>query len=133
MEEIRVLLVEPCRKPRLVTIEHTLENLQNLVGGNIEAVYPWADRVCLVCDEDGLGNRKAPNRLLTDDDGNPRDVLLGTFFICGLGEEDFCSISEELAEKYTQRFWWPELFSRTSKGHVAWMSLAPDAVPQIIY
>ena len=132
-EEIRVLLVEPCRKPRLVTVEHTLKNLQELVGGDIEAVYPWEDRVCLVCDENGLGNRKVPNRLLTDDDGNPQDVLLGTFFICGLGEEDFCSISDEMAEKYEQRFRWPELFTHTSNGHVAWMSLDPDTEPRIIY
>ena len=36
MAEIRVLLVEPGEKPKLVTIEHTLENLQKLVGGYIQ-------------------------------------------------------------------------------------------------
>ena len=38
-ETIRVLLVEPMEKPRLVTVPHTLENLQKLVDGYIQAVY----------------------------------------------------------------------------------------------
>ena len=131
-EEIRVLLVEPGEKPRLVTVEHTLENLQALVGGYIEAVYPWDDPVGVVCDEDGIANGKAPNRMLKDDDGNPYDVLKGAFFVCGLGKEDFCSISDELAEKYAERFRWPELFTRTQDGHVVWIRLEPGGQPRII-
>ena len=49
MAEIRVLLVEPGEKPRLVTVEHTLENLQALVDGYIQAVYPWDDPVAVIC------------------------------------------------------------------------------------
>ena len=131
-EEIRVLLVEPGEKPRLVTVEHTLENLQALVGGYIEAVYPWDDPVGVVCDEDGIANGKVPNRMLTDDDGNPYDVLKGAFFICGLGKEDFCSISDELAEKYAERFRWPEIITRTQDGHVVWIRLEPGGQPRII-
>ena len=131
-EEIRVLLVEPMKRPRLVTVEHTLENLQALVGGYIEAVYPWDDPVGVVCDEDGIANGKEPNRLLTDDSGNPYDVLKGTFFICGLGGEDFCSISDEMAEKYAERFRWPEMFTRTTDGHVLWIRMEPGAKPGII-
>ena len=50
---IKVLLVEPHKHPRLVEIEHTLENLQALVGGYIAASYPWDDLVGLVYDDDG--------------------------------------------------------------------------------
>ena len=131
-EEIRVLLVEPMKEPRLVTVEHTLENLQALVGGFIEAVYPWEDPVGVVCDEDGIANGKQPNRLLTDDNGNPYDVLKGTFFICGRGKEDFCSISDELAAKYADRFRWPEMFARTLGGDVLWVRLEPGAKPKTI-
>ena len=132
MAEIRVLLVEPGEKPRLVTIEHTLENLQKLVGGYIQAVYPWDDPVGLICDEDGSANGKPLNRALLDEDGNPYDIIKGAFFICGLGEEDFCSISDELAEKYAERFRWPEMFMRTVDGHVLWVRLAPGETPHII-
>ena len=52
-EMIRVLLVEPHKHPRLVEVEHTLENLQRLVGGYIAASYPWDDHVSLVYDDDG--------------------------------------------------------------------------------
>jgi hypothetical protein len=131
-ENIRVLLVEPSRVPRLVTVEHTLENLQKLVGGYIQAVYPWDDPVAVVCDDDGIANGKAPNRLLMDEDGTPYDILKGTFFICGLGEEDFCSISDEMAEKYMKRFYWPEMFFRTMDNTVFWGSMEPDTPLKII-
>ena len=132
MAEIRVLLVEPGEKPRLVTVEHTLENLQALVDGYIQAVYPWDDPVAVICDDDGIANGKPLNRLLTDEGGNPYDALKGTFFICGLGEEDFDSISDEMAEKYAERFRWPEMFTRTMDGHVVWIRLAPGVTPKIL-
>ena len=131
-EMIRVLLVEPMEKPRLVTVPHTLENLQKLVDGYIQAVFPFTDPVCVVCDDDGIANGKAPNRLLMDENGTPYDILKGTFFICGLGTEDFCSISDELAEKYTERFRWPEMFFRTVDDHVVWVNGKPGEGPKVI-
>ena len=109
-ENIRVLLVEPGEKPRLVTVEHTLEHLQALVGGFIQAVYPWEDPVALVCDDEGLFKGYPFNRMLVDKDGNPCDAVKGAFFICGLGEEDFCDIPADLAQKYAEMFWCPESF-----------------------
>ena len=131
-EDIRVLLVEPMEKPRLVTVPHTLENLQELVGGYLQAVYPWDDPVGLVCDDEAMFNRKVLNRALVDEDGNPYDIVKGSFFLCGLGREDFCSISDELAEKYTERFYWPEMFMRTMDDHVVWIRLKPGEEPKVI-
>ena len=106
MEMIRVLLVEPHRHPRLVEVEHTLENLQALVGGDIAASYPWQDYVGLVYDDDGKAKAdQKPNRALED-----YDLLVGPFFICGLGREDFASISDELTLKFAAKFWMPERF-----------------------
>ena len=131
-EEIRVLLVEPMEKPRLVTVPHTLENLQKLVDGSLQAVYPWDDPVGLVCDDDGIYNGKVPNRALLDEEGNPYDIVKGTFFICGLSPQDFASISDELAEKFTERFRWPEMFMRTMDDHVIWVKLKPGEQPKVI-
>ena len=131
-EEIRVLLVEPMEKPRLVTVPHTLENLQKLVDGSLQAVYPWDDPVGLVCDDDGIYNGKVPNRALLDEEGNPYDIVKGTFFICGLSPQDFASISDELAEKFTERFRWPEMFIRTLDDHVVWVKLKPGEQPRVI-
>lgn len=52
-DKIKVLLVEPEQTPREFEIENTLEVQQQLVGGWIQAVYPWEDPVALVCNEEG--------------------------------------------------------------------------------
>ena len=39
--QIRVLYVQPGKYPEERVIEHTLAAMQTLVGGDIEAVYPW--------------------------------------------------------------------------------------------
>ena len=131
-EKIRVLLVEPLEKPRLVEIEHSLVNLQGLVDGWISAIYPWEDPVAIVCDDEAKLKGKYPNRALVDDEGNPYDIICGTFFLCGLGMDDFTSISEELAEKYTEMFRYPEMFVRALDGHVAWMRLNSGERPRVI-
>ena len=113
-EMIRVLLVEPGKHPRLVEVEHTVQNLQKLVGGYLQAVYPWSDYLALVCDDEAkLKRGTLPNRILED-----YDLLVGSFFICGLGEEDFTSISDEMALKYAKKFWMPEEFLRMPEGLV---------------
>lgn len=48
---MKVLIVEPGKYPREADIEHTLEAEQEVVGGTIEAVYPWRDSACIVCNE----------------------------------------------------------------------------------
>jgi len=52
-----------------------------------------------------------PNRAVRDPDTNEiTDIICGPFFICGLGEEDFCSLTEEQATKYSKLFHSPEVF-----------------------
>ena len=131
-EDIRVLLIEPGEKPRLVTVPHTLEELQKLVGGYIAATYPWEDAVGVVFDDDGMAKGYPPNRLLVDEDGKPYDILKGNFFICGLSPTDFASISDDLAEKYAEKFYWPEVFARLG-DHVVWFKDKPGARPQILF
>lgn len=126
-EQIRVLLVEPGEKPRLVNVEHTLENLQKLVGGDIQAVYPWEDNVALVCSDTGKIDGLVANRMLED-----YDIICGTFFICGLTTDNFGSISDELAEKYEKKFHYPELFMRTLDGHVLNLKIGSGNPPEII-
>ena len=131
-EKIRVLLVEPLEKPRAVEVEHMLENLQSLVDGWISAIYPWDDPVAIVCDDEAKLKGKYPNRALVDDKGDPYDIICGTFFLCGIGMDDFISISEELAEKYMEMFRYPEMFVRASDGHVAWIRLDSGERPRVI-
>lgn len=132
MERIKVLIVKPGEKPVLTEIDHTLENLQEIVGGSIQAVYPWEDPVGIICDDEGKFKGYAPNRMLVDEEGEPYDILVGTFMICGLTKEDFGSLSDELAEKYREKFYWPEMFMRTLGNQVVWFKLKPGEEPRII-
>ena len=59
--KIRVLYVQPGKYPEERVIEHTLAAMQALVGGDIEAVYPWEDNACVVCDDEGKLKRKPLN------------------------------------------------------------------------
>ena len=52
----------------------------------------------------------------TDDDGNVYDILCGPFFVCGLSEDDFASLPEDMLRKYAQRFQHPELFLRIGES-----------------
>ena len=38
--KIRMLEIAPLEKPRLIEVDHTLEVLQELVGGTLQATYP---------------------------------------------------------------------------------------------
>ena len=50
------------------------------------------------------------NRALRDEDGQMYDAIAGDFLVVGLGEEDFASLTPELAQKYEQLFHQPEAF-----------------------
>ena len=109
-----ILIVEPEKTPRLASISGDLESLQKVVGGYIEAVYPYNDLVALVCNEEGKLIGLPLNRKIED-----HDIIAGTFMICGLGEDDFCSLSPELAEKYKKKFAEPEMFMKMGNKIVA--------------
>ena len=108
---MKILIIEPGRHPKEADIPHTLEEMQRIVGGYIEAVYPWPDRVSLVCNEEALYEDSEWNRYITDG-----VAIKGTFFVCGLGEENFTGLSPDLMEKYKRLLWNPHLFIRSPRG-----------------
>ena len=59
---MKVLIVEPGKYPREANIEHTLEAEQAVVGGTIEAVYPWRDSARIVCKDKGVAVNPPLNR-----------------------------------------------------------------------
>ena len=111
-KNIQVVLCEPGKKARVTTIQNNLASLQKMVGGYIEAVYPYEDPVAIVCNEEGKINGMDLNRALRDDGGKIYDILAGPFLVVGLGEEDFSSLSKEHQEKYQKLFEHPEMFFR---------------------
>ena len=107
-----VLSVLPGKAPERMELDGSLESMQKLVGVTIQALYPFFDPVAVVCNDEGKLMGLEHNRALRDETGNVYDILCGPFFVCGLGEEDFVSLPEELIQKYTQLFQHPELFLR---------------------
>ena len=106
-----VLVVEPGRAPYVKKIDSGLKSLQSEVGGWIEAVYPFEEEVALICNEEGKLSDLPLNRALMDSDGEIYDIIAGTFLVVGLGEEDFCSLSDEYIKKFSDRFKKPEKFA----------------------
>ena len=91
-EKITVLMVEPEKKPYVKEIDPGLSSLQHEVGGYIQAVYPFAEPVAIICDEEAKLSGKPLNRALRD--------------------EDFSSLHPDHIKKFSDLFKTPELFVR---------------------
>ena len=109
---MKILVVQPEKVPEEMEISGSLESMQAVVGGLIQAVYPFEDPVALVCNEEGKLLGLPWNRALYDDKDKLYEIVAGTFFICGIDSDDFCSLTEEQMETYRKRFARPEAFIR---------------------
>ena len=124
--------MEPLKPPKAEFIENTLEAKQQVVGGTISCTYPWEDMVGLIHNDNGIAGGLPLNRMLCDDEGKPYDIVPGTFLIAGLTEDDFCSLTEEQVQKFTEKFRYPEMYMRSSSGEVFCFFLGSDRDPVII-
>lgn len=115
LSTLSVLEVRPGQYPKQVEIDNDLKALQQAVNGSIGASYPFEDPVAIVYNDDGKLMGLPLNRALRDESGEAYDVVAGTFLIVGLGEEDFTSLSPELAQKYEEHFHQPETFMRLGR------------------
>lgn len=112
-KEIKVLVVEPGKHPRVTTLANDLDSLQKAVSigadyqGLIE-IISIGNGDCLLCNEEGKligldGNRRLGN-----------DIIVGVFYIMGEDEDgNLVSLSERKIKHYTKLFWEPEVFDRT--------------------
>ena len=116
---MNVLMVEPGKAPYEMQIGDDLQSMQALVGGYIQAVYPFEQPVALVCCESGKLDGLPLNRALRDADGDIYDIVAGNFFIVGLGESDFTDLPRELAGQFAEQFRQPEIFMRVNGKIIA--------------
>lgn len=116
---MKVLLVEPNADPRTIEIDGSLASMQSLVGGLIEAVYPFEAPVALICNDEGKLAGLPQNRPLKHPEtGEVYDIIYGTFFVCSApaDSEHFESLPDDLIEKYSKVFALPK-FVCTSCGN----------------
>lgn len=114
-----VLMVEPCEKPREITVGTDLESLQQAVNGNIEVTYPFDDDVGLIMNEEGKLIGMPLNRALRDENGEIYDIIAGPFMVAGLTEDNFCSLTAEQMQKYSEIFCQPETFIKMGRSIMA--------------
>ena len=118
-EKLDVLLVKPGMYPQQVQIDSGLAALQQAVEGDIETAYYFEEPVAVIVNDEGKLNGSELNRAIWDQDGNIVDIIAGNFLVVGLGEEDFCSLSPELMQKFEEKFHQPEMFVRMGKSIMA--------------
>lgn len=104
---MKILIVEPGGKPRPAEIEGSLASMQKVVGGVIQALYPFREPVALICNDEGKLLHLPLNRpLYHPDTGGLYDIVAGTFFLCAApGDSDrFESLSEEQIQRYSKYY-----------------------------
>ena len=110
---MRILIVEPERRPEVREIDGSLKSMQGVVGDLIQALNPFDDPgLALVCNDEGKLLNLPANRGLRDKNGQIYDIVCGTFFICGApaDSDHFTSLTPEQIERYRERFYTPEMF-----------------------
>ena len=97
---MNVLVVEPGFIPYEKEIDG-LPDMEKIVGGPIEAIYPFQENVAVVTNANGANDKLEFNRSIPE---RSYGGVFGTFFVCGLGAERFISLTPEQVRIYTERF-----------------------------
>ena len=122
-----MLVVEPGIAPYEKEI-NGLKEMQDVVGGLIQAIYPYQEPVAIVCNEEGLLLQLPFNRSVEGGYGG----VFGTFFVCGLGEENFCSLTPEQGKTFKQKFQHAEILLAVKGNDLETLKVParPKAPPQ---
>ena len=109
---MQVIVVEPKKKPMVQDIGSDLESMQKIVGGSIQAIYPFDEPVALICNEEGKLLGLPLNRALRDDEDNVYDIISGTFFVCAAPPDSdrFTGLTDQQVKTCMARFSMPEMF-----------------------
>ncbi|MDU5218680.1 MAG: YodL domain-containing protein [Blautia producta] len=114
-----MLMIEPGKAPYEAELDGSLESMQKAVGGGIEGYYPYAEPVAIVCNDEGKINGLPLNRAIYNEDGEMIEIMAGTFFMAGLGEESFTDLPDYFMDQYKEQFKYPEKFYRLAGEIVA--------------
>ena len=109
---MQIVIVEPKKKPTVQDINDGLEAMQKIVGGTIQAIYPFEEPIALICNDEGKFLNLPLNRALRDSTGCVYDIVAGTFFLCAAppDSDNFASLTEEQTQTCLKRFAVPGQF-----------------------
>lgn len=110
---MKVLVVDPMKLPYEREMGSDLKSMQKVVGGYIQAIYPFEDEeLALICNEEGKLIGLPFNRVLRDENGIIYDVVVGTFFLCRapMDSDRFASLTDEQIDFCKTKFGKIEMF-----------------------
>lgn len=112
-DKMTVVYCRPGRLAQVCQIGTGLKDMQEAVRGYIQPYYCFdGEPAVIVCNENGKFDGSDANRAVYGEDKQVMDIIFGPFFICGLEEGDFISLTEEQQERFRKQFEKPEHFFR---------------------
>lgn len=84
---MKIVVKKVGQNPEVMEIENDFHEMQEIVGGHIEA-FNVVDNILCVCNEEGKLDGLDPNFRFNG------DVIVGDVFFCAAGEEDFESLND---------------------------------------
>ena len=99
---IKVLLVEPFSKPKMITIENNYQAISEIICGDVDEYMPFEDDVALLCKRLSL----SASHTVTDTETGKTELIYGSFILVGASEFDseYHSLNDNLIDKYMDLF-----------------------------
>lgn len=103
---IKVLLVEPFDKPKMITIENNYQAISEIIYGDVDEYMPFEDDVALLCNADGKRLSLSASHTITDTETGKTDLIYGSFILVGSSKFDseYHSLDDDLIDKYMDLF-----------------------------
>ena len=103
---IKVLLVEPFNKLKMITIENNYQAISEIVCGDVDEYMPFEDDVALLCNVDGKRLSLSASHTVTDTETGKTELIYGSFILIGAGEfdDEYHSLDDDLIDKYMDLF-----------------------------
>lgn len=103
---IRVLLVEPFDKPKMITIENNYQAISKIICGDVDEYMPFEDNVALLCNADSKRLSLSASHTVTDTETGKTELIYGSFILVGSSEFDgeYHSLDDNLIDKYMDLF-----------------------------
>jgi len=102
-----------------------LEEMQSVVGGSITASYPFREKVAIVSNDESIRLGMEFNRSIEGGYGG----IFGPFFVCGLTDEDFCSLTPKQMEHYKQKYHHAEILVGVHGNDLTTLKVEPRKPP----
>ena len=130
-EVIKVLYVQPKKKPEVRYIVNTQKAFKELVDGTIIDHYPFRGRTVFIINGTAKnvgGQREGspPNRTIRSITGGIKEIIHCSFIICGKRRGRYVSLTARELKRFSAMFSKPEVFYPIGNGKMKIWTIADD-------